>query len=200
GGWNARGSTYAGATLSLGTFYVIEMRDAFTTGFSRGDMAANLLGVGLGVLFREVPRLDALFDLRVQYFPSSAYFKRFGQQGFDVAEDYTGETFLFAWHLCSLPIIERSTGPLRFVDLVLGYNARNYLPLPEDPRVTQYQDRFVGVSLNLQRIVDELWQGRHPRLGKSGTPGHGVAHFASEFFNLPYTTLPLGTWRNVHRR
>ncbi|HEY5958490.1 MAG TPA: DUF2279 domain-containing protein, partial [Polyangiaceae bacterium] len=194
GGWHPRTSTYAGASLSLGTFYIVEMRDAFSTGFSKNDMISNVAGVAMGILFREFPILDEMFDTRVEYFPTTSYFHKFKKKGFNFTEDYTGMKFLFAWHLSSVPVIERSPTPLRFVDLVLGYHTRNYKPRPDDPHTTRYQDRYVGISLNLQRIVDELWLGkRHPQYGESAGRTHRFVHFATEFLNVPYTSLQLGT-------
>jgi hypothetical protein len=200
GGWPARTSTYAGAALTMGTFYVIEMRDGFSTGFSVNDMISNAVGTATGVLFREVPLIDKLFDTRVEYIPSPGYSKHFKKKGFNFSEDYTGMTYLLAWHLSSLPVIEQLPGPLRFMDLVLGYNARNYRPKVADPHVTKYQDTFIGISLNLQRVVDELWMGRHPRWGESASRTHRFTHFATEFLNVPYTSLALGTWRNEYQK
>jgi len=196
GGWHPRTSTYAGAALTLGTFYVVEMRDAFSTGFSKNDMISNIAGTATGVLFREFPILDEMFDTRLEYIPSSGYFKHFKKKGFNFSEDYSGMTYHFAWHLCSLPFIEQLAGPLRFTDLVVGYGTRNYRPRT-DPSLPRYQETFIGISLNLQRLVDELWTGeRHPKWGKSASRLHRFTHFATEFLSVPYTTLPVGTWVN----
>lgn len=201
GGWHPRTSTYAGAMMAFGTYFVFEMRDAYSTGFSKNDTIANAVGVATGALMREVPIIDELFDFRVQYFPSDAYVRNFKKKGINFNEDYTGLTFLFAWHLCSVPFLERNAGILRFADVVLGYNTRNYRPRVQDPTVTRYQDRFIGVSLNLQRIIDELWLGkRHPRFGESAGPVHRFMHFGAEFFSLPFTSLPLGTWTNEYHK
>ncbi|MGE5783649.1 MAG: DUF2279 domain-containing protein [Myxococcales bacterium] len=200
GGWHRRTATYAGAMLTLGMYYVFEMRDAYSTGFSKNDMIANTVGAATGVLMREVPLLDELFDFRVEYIPSNGYLKNFKKEGVNFNEDYTGLTFLFAWHVCSVPFLEENAGPFRFMDVVLGYNSRNYRP--RTPlNVTRYQDRFIGVSLNLQRIVDELWLGkRHPKFGESAGNAHRFTQFATEFFNLPYTSIPVGTWTNEYHR
>lgn len=201
GGWHPRVSTYAGAMMAFGTYFVFEMRDAYSTGFSKNDTIANAVGAATGVLMREVPLIDELFDFRVQYFPSDAYVKNFKKKGINFNEDYTGLTFLFAWHLCSVPFLEKNAGLLRFADVVLGYNTRNYRPKVPDPTVTRYQDRYIGVSLNLQRIIDELWLGkRHPRFGESAGPVHRFMHFGAEFFNLPFTSLPIGTWTNEYHK
>jgi hypothetical protein len=195
GGWHPRTSTYAGAALSLGTFYVVEMRDAFSTGFSKNDMISNVAGVATGVLFREFPVLDEMFDTRVEYFPTTSYFSKFKKKGFNFTEDYTGMKFLLAWHLSSVSALERSSLPFRYLDLVLGYHTRNYKPRPDDRHTTRYQDRYLGVSLNLQRVIDEIWLGeRHPQYGASASRTHRFVHFATEFLNAPFTSVQLGTW------
>lgn len=201
GGWHPRTSSFAGAALSIGTFHLVEMRDGYSTGYSKNDMISNVAGAAVGVLFREVPVLDQMFDVRVEYKPTPLYFKKFKKKGFNFTEDYTGMTFLFAYHLCSIPWVEQSGGILRFADFVLGYNARNYKPKPDDPYTMRYQDRFVGVSLNLQRIVDELWMGeRHPKWGESAGRTHRFTHFATEFLNLPYTSVAAGTWTTEYQK
>jgi hypothetical protein len=200
GGWHPRTSTYAGAALTLGTYFVFEMRDGYSTGFSVNDMISNVAGTAFAILFREVPILDELFDTRCEYFPSSAFLRHPTKHAFNFNEDYTGLKFLLAWHLSTVPVVEQSGGPLRFVDLVLGYHTRNYRPREADRHISKYQDRYLGISLNMQRIVDELWMGRHPESGKSKGRVHRLTRFATEFFNLPYTSLPVVTWTNEYHR
>jgi hypothetical protein len=200
GGWHPRTSTYAGAALTLGTYYLFEMRDGYSTGFSMNDMISNFAGAAFAILFREAPVLDRLFDTRVEYFPSSAFLSRPTKHAFNFNEDYTGLKFLLAWHLSTLPVVEQSGGPLRFVDLVVGYHTRNYRPKETDRHLTKYQDRYIGISLNMQRIVDELWMGRHPQFGKSKSRVHRLTRFAAEFFNLPFTSVPVATFTNEYHR
>ncbi len=83
---------------------------------------------------------------------------------------------------------------------MLGYNTHNYKPKPTERNALRTQDRFFGFSLNLQRVIDELWlDDRHPRFGESAGRTHRFVHFATEFFNLPYTSVRVGTWRNEYR-
>jgi hypothetical protein len=201
GGFNRRASTFAGACLSLGTYYVFEMRDGYSTGFSETDVIGNLAGAAMGILMREVPVVDELFDTRVEYVPSPGYSKNFKKEGFNFNEDYTGLTFLFAWHLASLPWVEQKGGPLRFLDAVVGYNAHNYRPKPVDPNVVRTQHSFFGLSLNVGRLIDEIWLGqRHPKYGASASRGHRLTQFGAEFFNLPFTSVPLVSWKHESRK
>ena len=200
GGWNPVLSTVLGVTASTGTYFLFEMRDGYYTGFSKNDMAANLLGAGLGVVMMHVPWLDERFDTRLQYWPSSGYLQDFHREGFNFNEDYTGMTFLLAYHLSTIEPIERLDAPLRFADLVIGFNAENYRPRPTEVDALQRQHIYLGVSINLQRLADELWLGRHPRFGDDAGRTHRFTQFATEFFNLPFTAVPILTLERNHIR
>jgi hypothetical protein len=199
GGWSLPVSALAGALGSTVTYLTFELRDAYTTGFSRRDMLANLAGTNLGVLMLYFPWLDERIDTRVQYWPSAGYLKNFHADGFNFNEDYTGLTFLLAYHLSSIKEIEAIDFPLRFVDLVVGFNTQNYRPRPVEENPLQKQHLFLGLSLNLQRVVDELWLSeRHPRFGDSAGRGHRFVQFLTEFFSLPLTTAPVVRWERQH--
>jgi len=57
GGWQPRTATYAGAALTLGTFYVVEMRDAFSTGFSKNDMPRD----------PGIPNVEGRTEVRIRF-------------------------------------------------------------------------------------------------------------------------------------
>jgi hypothetical protein len=199
GGWDPVLSTAVGALSASVAYFGVEMGDAYTTAFSRNDMVANLLGSGFGVLMMQVPWLDERFDTRVQYWPSKQYFSDLGEGGTNFNEDYNGLTFLLAYHLSSIELIEESKIPFRFADVVLGFNTQNYRPRPAEENALQRQRIFIGLTLNLQRVVDELWlSDRHPKHGDSACPGHRFAQFMTEYFNLPFTTLPVFTLERQH--
>jgi hypothetical protein len=200
GGWDPVLSTAVGALSSSAAYFAIELRDGYSTGFSRSDMVANLLGSGFGAIMVQVPWLDARFDTRVQYWPSEEYVRNFKKEGLNFNEDYSGLTFLLAYHLSSVELFEQSKLPIRFADVVLGFNTQNYRPRPVQPDAMQTQSIFIGFSLNMQRVVDELWLDRHPRIGDSANAGHRFAQFMTEFFSLPFTTLPVFTLERQHRR
>ena len=201
GGWDPILSTAVGALTSSAAYFAIELRDGYTTGFSRGDMVTNLLGSGFGVAMMHVPWLDERFDTRVQYWPSEGYLKNFKREGLNFNEDYTGLTFLLAYHLSTIEPLEESKVPLRFADVVLGFGTENYRPRPEEPHALQRQRIYIGFSLNMQRVVDELWlSSRHPKFGDSAGPGHRFTQFMTEFFNLPFTAQPVLTIERPHYR
>ncbi|MBS1120717.1 MAG: hypothetical protein H6Q90_2945 [Deltaproteobacteria bacterium] len=190
GGWNRHGSIAVAGGLSLGFFTFSEIKDGYKKeyGFSYGDMISNAIGVGLGMVFELTPALDRRIDLRISYLPSSDYLSRLQQDGpFNTPEDYTGQTFLVAYHLGSIDFVRHRASWARFVDLNLGYQAVNYKPMPVDGG-DRTQDLFFGASINLQEMFDSL--------GHRGA-GASVLHFVTEMYQVPYTTLRVGGFRRT---
>ncbi len=188
GGYSHRGSTIVGTALSEALFLGVEIRDGFTYQFSYWDFTFNTIGAALAFAQSTWPRVDELVDFRVQYFPSRAYRPRFKTGDIDVAEDYSGQTYLLALHLGAFrPLRDwRWGGWSRYVDLAVGFETRNYKPEPppEDPPEPLRQSLFLGVTLNAQGLFDRLLDRRAPRTRK-------VMHGLFEVFNLPATTLPV---------
>jgi hypothetical protein len=195
GGYERRASILVGTALSEALFLGVEIRDGFTYQFSYWDFAFDTIGAGLALAQSLWPRFDELIDLRVQYWPSQAYRDQLEGGNVNIAEDYSGETYLLALHLGALPGLRgaRWAGWSRFVDVAVGFETRGYKPEPpymvdpEDPTKQDYPRRqtlFLGVTLNAQGAFDRLLDRRAPRLRK-------VTHGLFEMFNLPFTTLPV---------
>jgi hypothetical protein len=196
GGYRRGTSILVGMGLSELLFAAVEYRDGFTYQFSYWDFTFNTLGALLGAAQGAWPRFDDLVDFRVQYFPSRAYRDRFVADGdVDVAEDYSGQTYLLALHLGALPRLRDARWGrwARYVDLAVGFETRGYKPDPpyaidpDDPSKQDYPARqtlFVGLTLNAQGVLDGLLRGA-PRPRK-------VLHGLFEVFNVPGTT-----WRAI---
>lgn len=194
GGYGRRKAAVIGTLLSEALFLGVELRDGFTYQMSYWDATFNTLGAALAFAQSMSPRLDELFDFRVQYFPSTRFREKLRGGDVDVAEDYSGQTYLLAFHLGGIRPLRDSRwgGWSRYVDVALGFETRGYKPDPpyaidpEDPAKQDYPHRqtmFVGLTLNMQGVVDRALAGKsRPRKAL-----HGVF----EVFNLPYTTLPL---------
>ncbi|HEX4455758.1 MAG TPA: DUF2279 domain-containing protein [Kofleriaceae bacterium] len=196
GGFGHQTSVAIGTTLSWLTFVGVEVRDGFNFEFSYSDLGGDTVGALVGLALMEFPRLDEMFDFRVQYFPSQMYLRKLDGQSpcpygtcsrWDIAEDYSGQKYLLAFHLSSIHSLRDypKYGFLsRFVDLAVGFDTRNYKPTPdavlmERPR----QEGFIAVSFNAQGFFDWLLEnGSHQTLRK-------VTHGLGEVFNLPYTSL-----------
>lgn len=212
GGWDHTNSMIVATSLSELLFLNVEIRDGFYFEFSYGDLAMDTLGALAAVAFELSPRLDEMFDFRVQYFPSSRYIDNLdggknkdgspscrpgGCSRWNIAEDYSGQTFFLAFHLNSIHSLRDSEYGAwsNFVDVGVGFQSRNYKP-PPDPaaRAVPHQDLFVGVSLNVQGAIDYFARsGKHETLRKIG---HGLF----EVFNLPYTIGGVGVSRNAPKK
>jgi hypothetical protein len=144
------------------------------------------------------PRLDEMFDFRVQYFPSQMYLRKLdgtspcpygGCSRWNIAEDYSGQTYLLAFHLGSIHALrDMQYGTWsRFVDVALGFDTRNYKPPPDASLMAvPRQEMFVGLSLNAQGLFDWLLEDR-PSSG--ARRARKVTHGLFEVFNLPFTSL-----------
>lgn len=193
GGYDHLGSSLVSAGLAEALFFFVEVKDGFFYEFSFSDFTGDTAGMVLALLLDNVPRLDEMFDYRVEYFPSRAYRDNVsGGSGFsrlNIAEDYSGETYLLAYHLGSIhALAEQPWGTWsRFVDLTLGFDTRGYKPSPPagEPSSAHHQDVFLGVSLNAQGLFDWLLED-HPSQRARTT--RKITHAVFEMFNLPFTS------------
>lgn len=193
GGWSPTKAAWTSAAASLALFTLVEVKDGFHYQFSYGDMAANAMGALLGAAQTLSPRFDELFDFRVEFWPSPRYKKKFLAGDVNVAEDYSGQTYLAALHLGGIPALRASRvgTAARLVDVVAGFGSRGYKPDPAagEPDVTK-QELFVGVSLNAQGLFDWLLEDRSCAVDTIRKTLHGTF----EIVNVPYTSLPAYTW------
>jgi len=138
------------------------------------------------------PRLDELFDYRVEYWPSHEYRHQLDGGNVNVAEDYSGETYLLAFHLGGLHTLRdaRWGGFTRFVDVAVGFGTRGYKPDPpgREPDYPHRQELSIGLSLNVQGLSDWLFEGR-------SRPAQKIGHGLFEVFNAGY--LPAVEWQRA---
>jgi hypothetical protein len=108
----------------------------------------------------------------------------------NIAEDYSGETYLLALHLGAIrPLREMKYGTWsKFVDVAVGFETRNYKPPPTliggpmlENEVTRRQSLFLGVTFNAQGLLDHFLD-RESKLRKAG---HGVL----EVITPPWTRI-----------
>jgi hypothetical protein len=196
GGWEPLPRALMGTVATQGFFTFIEFKDARHPhyGFSWGDMLFNVTGSAAALAMVNVPELDDMLDLRVDYIPSKLYFRRLKQRGaVNAGEDYTGQTYTIAYHLGSIPGVRSNPDLkwLRFLDVGFGYRAVNYLPKPEDPSTHRYQELTLLVGLNTQHVFDVLWDRYERPRGRV----HGSLRFLNEMFGVPYSTAPLVKYR-----
>ncbi|HEY5920506.1 MAG TPA: DUF2279 domain-containing protein [Kofleriaceae bacterium] len=183
-GWRRLPSSLVSAGLTEVAFTLTEIQDGYVFGFDHEDIVANVGGAALAVVMDNVPAVDRLFDFRLQYFPSRDYRRTFRENGsVDVGQDYTGQSYILALHLGALPHMSESdyTYWARYVDFAVGFEAHHYAPAPPEPReVAPRQTLYLGLAINMQGLLNELFDdSRGRRIGR------GVF----EVYSLPYTTL-----------
>ena len=195
GGYDRHTSSLISAGLAEALFVFVEVKDGFFYEFSYSDLTGDTAGAVAALLLDNFPRLDEMFDYRVQYFPSHEYLDNVshgnGYSRLNIAEDYSGETYLLAYHLGSIHALrDQKWGTLsRFVDLTLGFDSRGYKPTPPkgDPDVDHHQNVFIGISFNAQGFFDWMFERHHPHV-------RTVTHGLFEIFNLPYTSTHILQW------
>ncbi|MBA3461410.1 MAG: DUF2279 domain-containing protein [Deltaproteobacteria bacterium] len=187
GGFDRLPATLVASGLAELLFFSVEIKDGFYYEFSYGDFVFNTLGAGLSVAMSLSPRLDELIDYRVQYWPSQAYVDQLAGGNVNIAEDYTGQTYLLAFHLGGIHALrDHKYGVLaRFLDVAVGYGSNGYKPEPPQgfPKYRESKHSYIGISLNAQGLFDWLFEKRAPRARK-------LTHGMFEVFNAPYGFIP----------
>ncbi len=152
----------------------VEAFDGFSKdhGFSREDVTMNLLGSDLAYARQIHPQLRETLDYRLEYRPS-------GYKGFRPLSDYEGQRYLLALKLGGFAGA-RST-PLRFFELLAGYEARGFSRAAEAAGQERRREVFWGVGLNLT----ELFLGK--RADAESTPATAARLFL-EHINIPGTS------------
>lgn len=205
GGWERTRAAILSAALSEALFFAVEVKDYFYYEFSPADFTLNTLGAFAAVALDLSPRLDELVDFRVEYWPSRQYrhnvlspdspcAKRTpGQPScsrWNVAEDYSGETYLLSLHLGAIHGLRdwKYGWWSNYVDLSLGFKTRNYKPPPTllqeemgTMNVRRTQDLFIGLSFNAQGLVD-----RHlPKKSRLRKTFHGLFEVLTPPLTVP---------------
>lgn len=188
GGWYPWERAIISTAGTMAFFTMIELKDGYHRGFgfSWWDMLFNAAGNAAAVAAILSPRLDEMFDFKVYYLPTRSYLKSLTQHGVvNAGEDYSGQTFTFAYHLTSIDAVKRepSLQFLRFLDLTLGFGTRNYLPEPEGSSTERVQEVTFGIALDVQHVLDVLYDWYEPPRGHV----HSSLRFFLEGFGVPYT-------------
>src|SRR3954467_6972867 len=189
GGYHRRPSTPVATALTELLFLGVEVKDGFYYEFSFSDATGDTLGALAAVAFSLWPRLDELFDYRVEYWPSVEYRGQFDGGNVNIAEDSSGETYLLALPLGAIHALRDQSwgGWTRFVDVAAGFGTRGYKPDPPSRTVPDYehhQNLYFGVSLTAQGLFDWMLGGR-------SEPARKITHGLFEVFNAPFTFVPV---------
>jgi hypothetical protein len=199
GGFGRTTAAVAGAGLSWALFLAVEVKDGFYYRFSPGDLVLNSGGAALAAGLSLVPALDRAIDFRVQYWPSDEYLGLWRGEyhgarkgnSLNIAEDYSGETYLLALHGAAVPrprgVPTALATALDYLDVAIGFETRNYKP---DAPATElpWQHVFVGVSVNLQRVLDRGLAGRRSRAARVTRE---VGTTILEYLAPPFSFVPV---------
>lgn len=176
-GWPRLESSLVAAGVSQVFFTLSELEDSLIYQFEVADVVANVAGAAFAVLMVNVPEVDRLLDFRLEYVPSKDYRRTVREDGnIDFFQDYSGQSYMIALHLDAIPRMPRVLG---FADVVIGFESRHYSPPRADPSVAPSQRLYLGVSLNLQHLLGELF---------SDSRGLRIGHHIAEYVSVPYTT------------
>jgi hypothetical protein len=191
-GWREVPSAIISTSTTMAFFTMIEVKDGYHKGFgfSWWDMAFNMAGNALAAGMILSPKLDDMFDFKVYYLPTTLYLRSLKNEGVvDAGEDYSGQTFVVAYHLNSIPIVAKDSGlePLRYLDLYVGYRSLNYLPTPQGAATDRKQELSFGVAFNVQHLLDVAFD----RYERPRTHVHSSSRFFLEGFGVPYTNTHL---------
>lgn len=139
-------SALSAALTTQAIMMYVELFDAYSDdhGFSREDVAMNLLGTGLAYARLVHPALRNKLDFRMAYSPS-------GLKGFKPLSDYEGQKYLIALKLSGFDGL-RDT-PLRFIELHAGYYARGFSAAARARGDDRMRMSYFGVGLNLNELL-----------------------------------------------
>ncbi|HEY9380961.1 MAG TPA: DUF2279 domain-containing protein [Burkholderiales bacterium] len=137
-----------GTVAAAGTLSLIEVIDGFSEKyrFSHEDLLMGLGGAALGWLAETHPAIDEKFDFRFYYWPSD--YARDNSK-IDPVGDYSGQKYFLVTKASGFDAT-RSHPLLRYLELVVGYGARNYENAARDEPT---RSLYYGVSLNLTEVL-----------------------------------------------
>jgi hypothetical protein len=84
-------------------------------------------------------------------------------------------------------------GFFRYMDVVLGFNARNYLPTPTTDGHPERQHLYFGIALNLQEVLNHgLFRRPREEDNRAQEAARGFfADWAAAHIQVPFTAIPL---------
>jgi hypothetical protein len=140
-----------GSLSSLAVTGLMEVGDSFSDehGFSAEDMAANMLGAGIGWLLLRYPHWNERLDMRWEYAPE------FNDLEGDITTDYEHSKYLLALKAEGFDCIKNRY--LKCLELHLGYYTRGYAEHQDSGLDKRRRYVYVGAGVNVGRLVRDLW-------------------------------------------
>jgi hypothetical protein len=149
---------YGLASASL-TGLLIEVGDGMTRfRFSWEDIIMDAIGITLAYVLDEYPKLDELFGLRWEYWPSKHWFDNKNPDKVDFMSDYNGQKFFFSIKARGIPHLADKWYS-RYLTLDLGFYTRGYKPDFNRDIIKKNNNSqwwSYGIGLNLGSLIDDI--------------------------------------------
>ena len=141
------------------TGLMIEVGDGISRfRFSWEDILMDTIGITLGWLLDEYPKLDELIGLRWEYWPSTNWFSAKNPDKVDFMSDYSGQKFFFTLKAKGIPLL-RERWYTRYLTLDFGFYTRGYKPdfTPEFIKQNNNSQWFsYGIGINLSSLIKDI--------------------------------------------
>ena len=169
----APGIQYTAAALGFGMMLYTEAWDSIerTGGWSWEDVSMNVAGASFSVLRNSVPGLDKKLDYRLLITPDSSGYHLMGKKHFEQ------QTYFFALKLSGFEAFERT--PARFLELHLGYHAKDFTTAERAAGIEPKRKLFVGLGINLREL---FFKDSDSTIGRA-------AGEVLDYFQPPYTEV-----------
>ncbi len=146
-GYSKRKSLYVAAIIPTVYALSVEIGDGFSSyNFSPDDLAANLMGIGYGILQVKKPFFQNI-NVKWSYFPSA--YKTTANEKRSLTDDYDGHIYWMSFNVHNLlPSKAQAFWP-KFLNLAVGYGVKNRNPGTNDPVARKFT---FGLDYNLSSI------------------------------------------------
>lgn len=170
---DAPGIKYTAAAIGFGMMLYTELWDSVerTGGWSWEDVTMNAVGSGFSILRNSVPGLDRKLDYRIMIKPNSSIYSRQGK------DHFAQQRYFLALKFSGFEQFERT--PYRFLELHLGYHAKDFNNEVAGVGNIAKRHVFVGIGINLHEL---LFKKSRTRVGRA-------VGEALDYFQPPYTAL-----------
>lgn len=171
------GDALTAAVIASALMALNEISDGIEpdSGYSMQDVTANLAGAAFSVLRNTVPGMREKVAFKVEIIPNSSIYSYRGQR------HYEQQRYMLSFKGAGFKGLR--DGPLRFVDLQVGYFASDFMGKDRAAGKEPKQHVFVGLGLNLGEL---LFGESRSGFGKAG-------RLVLDYLQLPYTSIRYDT-------
>lgn len=144
------------------TGLMIEIGDGISRyKFSWEDILMDTIGITIGWVLDQYPKIDELIGLRWEWFPSENYLDKRQKDKFDFMSDYDGQKFYLSLKAKGIPGL-REKWYTRYLTADVGFFTRGYKPdhtAGEMRNQNNSQWFSYGLGLNLGALINDVSSG-----------------------------------------